>query len=75
MSNSPDEVLTRFGVDLETAAELAEQAAQAEAKIGIHGISVTARLTTAPGGRASRKDVELTFRVHDTKTRRDNTAQ
>jgi hypothetical protein len=71
MSDSSDETLTRFGSAPETAKELVDQATRAEAVIGIHGVSVTARPTTAPGGRARRADVEPHFRVHNTPTRRD----
>ena len=71
MSDSSDEELTRFGSDPETASELAGRAAQAEAILGIHGVSVTARPTAAPGGRAKRADVEQHFRMHNTRTRRD----
>jgi hypothetical protein len=67
----PDELLKRFGTDPETADRLAEQAAKAEAVLGIHGVSVTARDTEAPAGRALRSDVEQHFRVHDTPSRRD----
>ena len=66
-----DEQLKRFGTDPESADRLAEQAARAEAVLGIHGVSVTARATTAPAGVAARPDVEKHFRVHDTPSRRD----
>jgi hypothetical protein len=66
-----DEQLKRFGTDPESADRLAEQAAKAEAVIGIHGVSVTARGTTAPAGAAPRSEVEKHFRVHDTPSRRD----
>ena len=66
-----DEVLKRFGMDPETAEKLASAAAQALSVLGIHGVSVTARETTAPACRAARADVEQHFRVHDTPTRRD----
>jgi hypothetical protein len=65
------ETLTRFGTDPESADRLAAQAVAAESVLGIHGVSVTARATTAPGGRAARAAVEQLFRVHDTPTRRD----
>jgi hypothetical protein len=65
------EELKRFGSDPESAERLAEQAASAEAVLGIHGVSVTARATTSQAGRASRADVEQHFRVHDTPSRRD----
>ena len=67
----PDEMLKRFGTDPEPAAKLADDAARADAVLGIHGVSVTARDTTAPAGRASRADVEAHFPVHDTPSRRD----
>jgi hypothetical protein len=66
-----DETLTRFGADPEPAEKLADDAARAEAVIGIHGVSVTARPTAAPGGRAARADVAAHFPVHDTPSRRD----
>ena len=65
------EELKRFGTDPESAERLAEQAAAAEAKLGIHGVSVTARNTTAPAGRAPRDAVEKVFRVHNTRSGRD----
>jgi hypothetical protein len=67
----PDEQLKRFGTDPESADRLAEQAAKAEAVLGIHGVSVTARDTIAPAGTAPRSEVEKHFRVHDTPSRRD----
>lgn len=68
----PDEVLKRFGADRETVEKLATDAAAAEAgKVAIHGVSVTARDSTAPAGRALHTDVEKHFRVHDTPSRRD----
>jgi hypothetical protein len=67
----PDESLKRFGLAPESADRLAEQAAAAEAVLGVHGVSVTARDTTAPAGVAARSAVEKRFRVHDTPSRRD----
>jgi hypothetical protein len=66
-----DEILKRFGAEPESAERLAAHAAAAEALLGIHGVSVTGRETTAPAGRARRVDVEPVFRVHDTPSRRD----
>jgi hypothetical protein len=66
-----DEILKRFGTVAESAERLAAQAAIAHTVLGIHGVSVTARETPAPAGRANRADVERMFRVHDTPTRRD----
>jgi hypothetical protein len=67
----PEELLKRFGADPESVEKLAGDAANAEAVLGIHGVSVTARETKAPAGRASRPDVEQHFKVHDTPSRRD----
>ena len=61
----------RLRAEPETAEKLAEQAANAEDLLGIHGVSVTARPTSAPGGRAQRADVEQIFQIHETPTRRD----
>lgn len=67
----PDEVLRRFGSAPESADRLAEQAAAAEAVLGVHGVSVTARATAAPAAAAPRPAVEARFPVHDTPSRRD----
>lgn len=67
----PDELLKRFGLTPESADRLAEQAAAAEAALGVHGVSVTARATNAPAAAAPRSAVEARFRVHDTPSRRD----
>ena len=48
------EILKRFGTEPESAERLAGQAAAAELLLGIHGVSVTARDTAAPAGRADR---------------------
>ena len=66
-----DEILKRFGAEPESADRLAAQAAAAQRVLGVHGVSVTARQTSDPAGRAKRADVEQVFRVHDTPTRRD----
>jgi hypothetical protein len=66
-----DEVLKRFGTDPETVEKLASAAAQAQGVLGIHGVSVTARPTTAAAGHADRTEIEKHFRVHDTPSRRD----
>jgi RHS repeat-associated protein len=63
------EVLTRFGKEVESAEKLATQAAAAEknADIGIHGVSVTARPNPrTPGSSALRSDVEKGFNVYNT---------
>ena len=65
------EVLKRLGTARESAARLGRKAAEAEAVIGIHGVSVTAGLETRPHVAAEREIVEAAFRVHDTPTRRD----
>jgi hypothetical protein len=66
-----EELLKRFGTDPEPATRLAQQAAASLAVLGIHGVSVTARETTAPAGAATRSDVERVFPVLDTPSRRD----
>jgi hypothetical protein len=66
-----EEQLKRFGTDPESAEKLATQAAAALGVLGVHGVSVTARDTTAPAGVARRSEVEALFPVHDTPTRRD----
>lgn len=66
-----DEVLKRFGTDPESVEKLASAAAQALGVLGIHGVSATARDTSAPVGRNDRTEVEKHFRVHDTPSRRD----
>jgi hypothetical protein len=66
-----DEVLSRLGVDNESASRLGRKAAEAEGAIGVHGVSVTAGTPSAPASTARRSDVEQFFPVHDTPTRRD----
>jgi hypothetical protein len=65
------ENLARLGTSPESAARLARKAAEAEAVIGIHGVSVTAAPEHRACSRASRVEVERAFRVHDTPTRHD----
>jgi hypothetical protein len=60
------EVLTRFGEAPESAQKLADDAARAEAVLGIHGVSVTARKPRRPAPSALRSVVEQHFRVHNT---------
>ena len=66
-----DETLSRLGTSTESAARLGRKAAEAEAKIGIHGVSTTAGTPTGPASSASRSAVEGQFRVHNTGTRAD----
>jgi hypothetical protein len=61
-----DEILTRFGQAPESAQKLAQDAAKAEAVLGIHGVSVTARSPRRPAPTALRSLVEKHFRVHNT---------
>jgi len=61
-----DEILTRFGQAAESAQKLAEDAARAEAVLGIHGVSVTARTPKWPAPSAPRSEVEKHFRVRPT---------
>ena len=61
------EILTRFGKEVESVEKLAAQAAAAEEKIGVHGVSVTAHPNPrTPGSSALRSDVEQVFNVHNT---------
>lgn len=61
-----DEILFRFGNEPESAQKLADDAARAEAVLGIHGVSVTARLPKLPAPSAPRSEIEKYFRVHHT---------
>ena len=61
-----DEVLTRFGHAAESAQKLAEDAAKAEAVLGIHGVSVTARSPKRLAPSVLRSIVEQHFPVHNT---------
>jgi hypothetical protein len=65
------EVLKRLGTSRESVARLARKAAEAERAIGIHGVSTSAGVPTAPASVAARADVEIHFHVHDTPTRAD----
>jgi hypothetical protein len=60
------EILTRFGDAAESAQKLGDDARHAEAAIGIHGVSVTARKPKRTAPSALRSDVEKHFRVHNT---------
>jgi RHS repeat-associated protein len=62
-----EETLTRFGKEAESAEKLGAQAAAAEGKIGVHGVSTTARPNPRTvGSSAPRSVVEKTFKVHNT---------
>jgi hypothetical protein len=61
-----DEILYRFGEAPESAAKLADAAAQAERILGIHGVSATARRPRQPASSAKRSDIEQHFPVHKT---------
>jgi hypothetical protein len=65
------EILRRLGTSRESSSRLARKAAEAEAVIGIHGVSVTAAPEFRPHSRAPRQAIEAEFRVHDTPTRND----
>jgi RHS repeat-associated protein len=61
------ETLTRFGKEVESAEKLGTQAAAAEAKIGVHGVSTTALPNPrTEGSSAARSAVEKVFNVHNT---------
>jgi hypothetical protein len=65
------ESLKRLGTTRESAARPARKAEEAERVIGIHGVSVTAGIPIGPASTADRDDVDRSFPVHDTPTRRD----
>jgi hypothetical protein len=71
VSAGGEELLKRLGISRESAARLARKAAEAEAALGVHGVSVTAGAAMGPASAASRKAVQQHFRVHDTPTRAD----
>ena len=66
-----EETLSRLGTSYESATRLARKAAEAEAGLGIHGVSVSAGPPIGPASQAWRRVVEQRFRVHDTPTRAD----
>ncbi len=67
------ETLSRLGTSRESAQRLARKAAEAQAnpRIGVHGVSVTAGRPRGPTSSAPRARVERVFPVHDTPTRAD----
>jgi len=65
------EVLKGLGTSAESAARLGRKAGEAEAVLGMHGMSVTAGVETRPHSRADRAVVQTVFRVHDSPTRHD----
>lgn len=65
MADEP-EILKRLGTSRESVARLSRKAAEAEAKLGIYGVSVTAGIAPGPASSAPRSLVEQHFRVHDT---------
>ena len=66
-----EEILKRFGRSRKSAARLARKAAEAEKRMGIHGVSVTAGDPEIEWSEALRSHVEAVFRVHETKSGRD----
>lgn len=66
-----EETLSRLGTSTESAARLGRKAAEAEEKIGIHGVSATAGTPTGEASSASRSSLEEFFKVHNTGTRSD----
>jgi hypothetical protein len=71
VSAGSEELLKRLGTSRESAARLARKAVEAEAALGVHGVSVTAGAAMGPASAASRKAVQQRFRVHDTPARAD----
>lgn len=70
MAGEP-EILKRLGTSSESVVRLSRKAAEAEATLGIHGVSVTAGVARGPASTAPRPNVEQHFRVHDTPSRTD----
>ena len=70
MADEP-EILKRLGTSRESAARLSRKAAEAEAALGIHGVSVTAGEPRGAASTAPREVVEQYFGVHNTPTRAD----
>jgi RHS repeat-associated protein len=72
-TNVANETLTRR-TNNESAKRLGDKAADAEKKIGIHGVSASAATPQpgdAVGSQAARSDVEKVFKVHNTPTKAD----
>ncbi len=65
------EILKRLGTSRESAARLGRKAEEAEAALGIHGVSVTAGAAIGPASEASRDEVEKSFPIHETPSRAD----
>lgn len=60
-----------MGTSKESASRLGRKAPEAEGKVGIHGVSVSAGAPNVPSSQAARSDVEQAFPVHDTPTTGD----
>lgn len=65
------EILKRLGTSRESVSRLSRKAAEAEARLGIYGVSVTAGPPRGPVSTVPREIVEQHFRVHDTKSDAD----
>lgn len=65
MADEP-EILKRLGNSRESVSRLSRKAAEAETRLGIHGVSVTAGTPRGPASSAPRQIVEQYFPVHDT---------
>lgn len=70
MADAP-EILKRLGTSRESLRRLSRKAAEAEAALGIHGVSVTAGVPRVPASYGAREAVEQHFPVHNTPTRAD----
>jgi hypothetical protein len=68
VETSEVDVVYRFGLDPESAASLARQAAHAELNGFPHGVSVFSRTTRADASRAVVFDVRAYFQMHKTGT-------
>jgi hypothetical protein len=69
--NSCVEELYRFGTDPESASRLQRRAQEAQAQIGIHGVSVSGTKPTIDYSTANKHELSQHFPVHETPTRSD----
>ena len=66
--HNANETLYRMGTAKESVDRLKTKAADADSKIGIHGVSVSSNQLSKKSSSASRSEVEKSFAVHNTPT-------
>lgn len=71
MTGAAGEILSRLGSSKESVGRLTRKAAEAEEKLGIHGVSTSAAPATGEASSAARSAIEQHFPVHNTPTRAD----